>query len=330
MAMKDRETPSLMLLPPPHPAHVRNNRILIEYKQSGERQQEKVAHGNMEEALCKPPIQSSCRSVRVSPSSLACSSSSSLFHRTSLYTILYPWFFTKDLRCSTDITTLYPVLSLCTCKRMHVPVCVCVCLYIRARLSTAPDVANIHPDWRFSYLIVDCHAKARTSYWLGVGGEGPSTLSTYSSSSACACIFPSWTTEEIYVCRESRVRAQLCRVHRIARGGKGWEECRDKFRDRSNGDTVSMLLTFAFRLSIQTFVPPIYLSTCSSLSVSMLSGFLLSLFFLPSFWKGGMGEEEESWGTTPILRDDHFNRRLEFVRMKPSQSYHKLPPSSWK
>ena len=23
--------------------------------------------------------------------------------------------------------------------------------------------------WRFSYLIVDCHAKRRTSYWLGVG-----------------------------------------------------------------------------------------------------------------------------------------------------------------
>lgn len=57
----DREVPSV----PPHPAHVRNNRILIEYKQSGERQQEKVAHGNMEEALCKPPVQSSCRSVRV-------------------------------------------------------------------------------------------------------------------------------------------------------------------------------------------------------------------------------------------------------------------------
>ncbi|TGZ53846.1 Uncharacterized protein DBV15_01834, partial [Temnothorax longispinosus] len=54
----DREVPS------PHPTHVRNNRILIEYKQSGERQQEKVAHGNMEEALCKPPVQSSCRSVR--------------------------------------------------------------------------------------------------------------------------------------------------------------------------------------------------------------------------------------------------------------------------
>jgi len=39
-------------------------------------------------------------------------------------------------------------------------------------------------------------------------------------------------------------------------GGKGWEECRDKFRDRSNGDAVSTLLAFAFRLSIQAFVPP--------------------------------------------------------------------------
>ena len=34
------------------------------------------------------------------------------------------------------------------------------------------------------------------------------------------------------------------------------EECRDKFRDRSNGDAVSMLLAFAFRLSIQTPLSP--------------------------------------------------------------------------
>ncbi|KOC64517.1 hypothetical protein WH47_01101 [Habropoda laboriosa] len=43
----------------PHPVHFKNNRILIEYKQSSGRQQEKVAHGNMEEALCIPFIQSS-------------------------------------------------------------------------------------------------------------------------------------------------------------------------------------------------------------------------------------------------------------------------------
>jgi len=97
----DREVPS------PHPAHVRNNRILIEYKQSGERQQEKVAHGNMEEALCKPPVQSSCRSVRVYSLllgslfssllsllslslSLSFNSPSSLFPRKSISTLFYP------------------------------------------------------------------------------------------------------------------------------------------------------------------------------------------------------------------------------------------------
>lgn len=106
----DREVPS------PHPAHVRNNRILIEYKQSGERQQEKVAHGNMEEALCKPPVQSSCRSVRVyslllgfsplfSPFlSLSLDSPSSLFPRKSVSTPFYPRDpSSEDLRCSTYV-----------------------------------------------------------------------------------------------------------------------------------------------------------------------------------------------------------------------------------
>lgn len=31
-------------------------------------------------------------------------------------------------------------------------------------------------DWRFSYLIVDCHAKARTSYWLGILSFHPLVL----------------------------------------------------------------------------------------------------------------------------------------------------------
>lgn len=75
---------------PPHPAHVRNNRILIEYKQSGERQQEKVAHGNMEEALCKPPVQSSCRSVRVYSLLPRVSLSLSLSSLTILLRLFFP------------------------------------------------------------------------------------------------------------------------------------------------------------------------------------------------------------------------------------------------
>lgn len=116
----DREVPS------PHPAHVRNNRILIEYKQSGERQQEKVAHGNMEEALCKPPVQSSCRSVRVyslllgfstlfSPSPLSFSlflPPPSFFPRKSVSTPFYPRDPSlEDLRCSTYVGDIFrPVL----------------------------------------------------------------------------------------------------------------------------------------------------------------------------------------------------------------------------
>jgi len=121
----DREVPS------PHPAHVRNNRILIEYKQSGERQQEKVAHGNMEEALCKPPVQSSCRSVRVYSlllgfsllfSSLLFSlsfflspflnSPSSLFPRKSVSTPFYPpVILPRRIYGAPPTSAIYPALS---------------------------------------------------------------------------------------------------------------------------------------------------------------------------------------------------------------------------
>ena len=189
MSTTDREVPS------PHPAHVRNNRILIEYKQSGERQQEKVAHGNMEEALCKPPVQSSCRSVRIFPSplflsSLSLSLSLSLLSLSlSLSTLLRLFFLGRaspflstlmilppeDLQYSTyvgDISrpVLYGVHKFWRIN-LHVHTHTYASTHAHIGPAVAPDVARrtrTFPDWRFSYLIVDCHAKTRTSYWLGV------------------------------------------------------------------------------------------------------------------------------------------------------------------
>lgn len=55
----------------------------------------------------------------------------------------------------------------------------------------------------------------------------------------------------------SRVRESSYVFEEIAKlEEEEWKECRDKFRDRSNGDAVSMLLAFAFRLSIQTPLSP--------------------------------------------------------------------------
>jgi len=68
----------------------------------------------------------------------------------------------------------------------------------------------VHPDWRFSYLIVDCHAKARTSYWLGVLLLHPLVL----GARVCLSILERRGNKR----GESHVRAHDCvRVRRRAR-----------------------------------------------------------------------------------------------------------------
>ena len=85
----------------------------------------------------------------------------------------------------------------------------------------------------------------------------PARSSWYRLTRVCLLRIPKAAEEYARPC----VRASLYAVswYLVTTGGEengSREECRDKFRDRSNGDAVSMLLAFAFRLSIQTPLSP--------------------------------------------------------------------------
>lgn len=116
----------------------------------------------------------------VSLLSFSLDSPSSLFprKRASPLSFLPPWSFLGGstvlhlrrryippcpLRC-TRILAYKP-----TCMYTHA--CTRACTHRSGAAAAArccEEDTYVHPDWRFSYLIVDCHAKARTSYWLGV------------------------------------------------------------------------------------------------------------------------------------------------------------------
>lgn len=132
--------------------------------------------------------------------------------------------------------------------------------------------------WRFSYLIVDCHAKRRTSYWLGVGCY---TLLHHSISRVS-----SRRRKNIYIYIYTHVPSSLlCASAPLAYRGISrllvvvGRMRRDKFRDRSNGDAVSMLLPFAFStfdtnpLFLLLFLLSLFIYFLGCASSSLLSSF---------------------------------------------------------
>lgn len=141
--------------------------------------------------------------------------------------------------------------------------------------------------------------------------------------------FPAAAEEYAWPC----VRASLyVSWYLVTRGKKEAEECRDKFRDRSNGDAVSMLLAFAFRLSIQTplsqtfclVAPPFPIFFVSylclpSFSPSFLlptSSFLSSFYFLFNIVLDCVHSPSQFAGSRVNYRMK-FNRRSSFPGSSP-------------
>lgn len=136
---------------------------------------------------------------------------------------------------------------------------------------------HVHRDPRSSrkswltFLLFDRWLSCETPHFLLIGvpiHHHPALLPM--PPYVCALSFPT-AKEYVWLC----VRASSY-VSWLPCTKEGRKECWDKFRDRSNGDAVSMLLAFAFRLSIQT---PLSRTPCF-LPVRASFLFVLFAFFL--------------------------------------------------